>query len=263
VRAKQVIIAAGAIERPLVFANNDRPGVMLAASVSSYINRYAVLPGSRAVLFTNNDGAYQTALDLSDAGVAVAAVVDVRPQTNGTLPSQVRAKGIEIFAGSVVVNVKGRRRVQGVQIMALATGGETVHGSGRSLPCDLLAVSGGWSPAVHLHAQSGGKPYFDETKACFVPGRSVQPERSVGAANGAFSLGECLTEGFSAGTQAARAAGFGDGSVATLPTTPSLTEAPLQPLWLVPSPERKGRIPKQFVDLQNDVAAADIKLAAR
>jgi sarcosine oxidase subunit alpha len=133
----------------------------------------------------------------------------------------------------------------------------------RALPCDLLAVSGGWSPAVHLHAQSGGKPYFDEMKACFVPGRSVQAERSVGAANGTFPLGECLTEGVTAGTQAARAAGFGDGSAATLPTTPTLTEELLQSLWRVPTSGRAGWSPKQFVDLQNDVAAADIELAAR
>jgi sarcosine oxidase subunit alpha len=263
VRAKQVVLASGAIERPLVFANNDRPGIMLASSVSSYINRYAVVPGSRAVLFTNNDGAYQTALDLAGAGVEVAAVVDARSGPGGALPARVREAGIEILSGSVIVDTKGGKRIQGVQAMALNPAGDTVQGAARALACDLLALSGGWSPVVHLHAQSGGKPRFDQALACFVPGKSVQAERSAGAANGAFRLGACLAEGASSGAASARAAGFGDGAVTATPVTEDVAEEPLLPLWLAPSPRPAGRGSKQFVDMQNDTTAADIILAAR
>jgi sarcosine oxidase subunit alpha len=264
VRTKQVVLATGAIERPLVFGNNDRPGVMLASAVSQYVNRYGVRLGARAVVFTNNDSAYQAALDLAHAGVAVAAVVDARRAPHGRLAEAVRTKGIEIIDGAVVVDVSGSKRVSGVKVMALDAGADKVTGSVRTLDCDLLAVSGGWSPAVHLHAQSGGRPQFDAARACFVPGTSVQAERSVGACNGSFPLEACLGEGFAAGAQAARAAGFGEGVARTAPTvSPATAEAPLQPLWLVPSEQPVGRGPKQFVDLQNDVGAADIVLATR
>ncbi len=262
VRARQLVIAAGAIERPLVFANNDRPGVMLASSVSTYINRYAVVPGRQVAVFTNNDSAYRTALDLAEVKTQVT-VVDVRRQPNGALPRRAREAGIEIVAGSAVVDVKGSKRVRGVEVMTLSHDGSAVQGAGRPFACDLLAVSGGCNPAVHLHAQSGGKARWDEAKACFVPGQSVQTERSAGAANGAFSLGQCLAEGFAAGSEAARAAGFDDGPVASLPRTEEVGEEPLRPMWLVPSPHRPGHGPKQFVDPQNDVGASDIMLAAR
>ena len=263
VRAKRVVIAAGAIERPLVFANNDRPGVMLAAAVASYVNRYAVAAGQRTVVFTNNDSAYQTALDLAAAGESVTAVVDARPQPKGALPEQVRKTGIEVIAGSVVVDVKGSRHVSGIEVMALAADGTSVQGATRSLACDLLAVSGGWNPALHLHAQSGGKARWDEANACFVPGDSVQAERSAGAANGSFALAQCLAEGFRAGSEAAVDTGFADDGNAASPTTDDPVEEPLQPLWLVPSTHPPGRGPKQFVDPQNDVGASDIMLAAR
>jgi sarcosine oxidase subunit alpha len=263
VRAKQVVLATGAIERPLVFPNNDRPGVMLASSVSDYVNRYAVAPGARVVIFTNNDSAYRTALDLSDAGVMVAAVVDARAKLRGPLSAKVWERGIQTLAGRVVVDVKGGRRVHGVQVMKLTADGRAVEGEVTTLSCDLVAVSGGWSPTVHLHAQSGGRPRFDQEKACFVPGESVQSERSVGAARGAFRLGDCLAEGAAAGAEASRAAGFGDGGAARAPVAVDSDEQPLQPLWLVPSRKPVGHGPKQFLDMQNDTTAADLMLAAR
>ncbi len=259
VRAKQVVIAAGAIERPLVFGNNDRPGVMLAASVGTYINRYAVAPGREAVLFINNDHAYRTALDLLDADLAVAAVVDPRLDPQGELPRQVRERGVEIIAGSVVVDVKGGKRVSGVRVMGYDAARDAATGAVRDIGCDLLAVSGGWSPAVHLHSQSGGKVAWDEAQACFVPGRSVQAERSVGAAKGSFQLHECLAEGFRAGAEAATLCGL-EAVAATLPSVEQIEEQPLQRLWVTPAPQPG---PKQFVDLQNDTSAADIVLAAR
>jgi sarcosine oxidase subunit alpha len=263
VRAKQVVLATGAIERPLVFANNDRPGVMLASAVSTYLNRYGVKTGSRAVVFANNDSAYETALDLAAAGLAVAAVVDARRAPRGARVERVRAAGIEVIANAVVVDVEGRKRVSAVEVMALDGEGSGVTGPATFIPCDLLAMSGGWSPVVHLHAQSGGKARFDESEACFVPGASVQDERSAGACNGSFALRDCLAEGFAAGAEAARLAGMGDDIAPVTPAVDDVVEEPLMPVWLVPSAKPIGRGPKQFVDLQNDVASSDIALAAR
>ena len=217
VRAKQVVNATGAFERPMVFPNNDRPGVMLASAVSTYLNRFAVSPGSRTLVFTNNDGAYQTALDLAAAGCALAAVVDVRATVDGDLPQRARERGIEVMAGYAIVNVHGRTRVRGAELMPLSGDARRVVGEAWSLKCDLIATSGGWSPALHLHAQSGGRPRWDDARACFVPGTSVQAERSVGACNGSFSLGACLTEGQTAGADAAAAAGFANGVAAADP----------------------------------------------
>jgi sarcosine oxidase, subunit alpha len=263
VRAKQVVLATGAIERPLVFSNNDRPGIMLASAVSTYANRYGVVPGSKVVIFTNNDSAYQSAFDLADAGVAVSAIVDARANPGGYLPAFARRKGIEIIAGAVVVDTRGRQRLNGIELMALDAAGNQVTGSKRHLACDLLAMSGGWSPVVHLHAQSGGKPRFDEAKACFVPDVSVQAERSAGACNGSFALPDCLREGAEMGARAARLAGFDASAARPLPVTQLFAEEPIKPLWVVPAPKAIGRVPKQFVDLQNDVGASDIVLAAR
>ena len=263
VRARQVVLATGALERPLVFANNDRPGVMLASAVSSYVNRYSVAPGSKAVVFSNNDSAYETALAMMDAGVEVQAVVDCRPRPEGTLPQRLRQRGVKIIADSVLVDVKGSRRVKAVQVMALQAGSERVKGEARTIECDLVAMSGGWSPVIHLSSQSGAKAIWDDAKAAFLPGNPVQHERSAGAANGSFGLGPCLEEGLAAGAEAARLTGYVSESPAAVPTTEELAEDPIQPLWLVPSQYAPGRGPKQFVDMQNDVGASDIMLAAR
>lgn len=263
IRARQVVLAAGAFERPLVFGNNDRPGVMLASALRAYVNRYAVRPGSRVVVFTNNDSAYQTALDLDAAGVTVAAVVDSRRTPRGALAIRARSTGIDIIENAVVVNARGARRVRAVDVMALDASGVGVTGPARSVSCDVVGMSGGWSPAVHLHAQSGGRPRYDAWHACFVPGESTQAERSVGACNGRFQLRACIDEGFSAGVEAARLAGYTETAQKPGPVVPATTDEPISPLWLVPSVRHGGRGPKQFVDLQNDVTAADIQLSAR
>jgi sarcosine oxidase subunit alpha len=263
VRAKRVVLATGAIERPLVFANNDRPGVMLASAVSSYLNRYGVRIAQRAVVFTNNDSAYRTALDLAAAGVAVAAVVDVRRAPQAELAERARKAGIAVIPNAAVVDVEGVKRVRAVKVMPLAPQGGGVAGPSTDIECDLLAVSGGWSPAVHLHAQSGGRPRYAEGMGCFVPGVSVQAERSAGACNGSYALGECLAEGAAAGAEAARLADCGDGAMHPTPQVDDVAEEPILPFWRVPSGKAIGRGAKQFVDLQNDVTAADIALAAR
>jgi sarcosine oxidase subunit alpha len=263
VRAKQVVLATGAIERPLVFGNNDRPGVMLASAVSSYVNRFAVAPGSRAIVFTNNDSAYATAHDLLDAGVGVRALVDARSSPPLTLCERLRERGVQTIAGHVVSNVNGRGGVESVDVLELSRDGHAVVGAAKKLSADLVAVSGGWSPVVHLHSQSGGKPRFDTAAACFVPGNSVQAERSAGACNAGFELHECLSEGLSQGAAAAQAAGFGDGRPPPPPAVADMVATDMRAVWVVPGPRPIGRGPKQFVDFQNDTTAADIVLAAR
>ena len=263
VRAKQVVLATGAIERPLVFSNNDRPGVMLASAVSTYINRYAVTPGSRAVIFTNNDTAYHTALDLAKAGVSIAAMVDIRPGAGGELAKTVSEQDIQVIAGHAVVDVKGTKQVDGVNIMKLDSSGTTVEGGVHHLRADLLAVSGGWSPTVHLHSQSGGRTQYDDGLVCFVPGAPVQQECSAGACGGSFSLAQCLQEGLTAGAKAAQVTGFGSGRVPEAPATRPDDAKPTRAMWIVPSSQPLSRAPKMFVDLQNDTTASDIALAVR
>jgi len=263
VRAKQVVLAGGAIERPLVFANNDKPGVMLASAVSEYIHRYAVAPGKRAVVFTNNDSAYQSVISMHDAGIDVAAVVDARAKANSPIAEKLESLEIPVFYSSVVVRAKGRQRVNKVIVMQLSDDFESVSGPSRQIECDLLCVSGGWSPAVHLHAQSGGKPRFEREKACFVPGDAVQSQFSAGAANGTFATHDCVEEGRLAGTQAAVLCGFqspGDDSQEQIGFDGGDGYS-IQPLWVVPS-DRAKDAGRQFVDFQNDTTVKDIALAA-
>jgi len=260
VRAKQVVLATGAIERPLVFADNDRPGIMLANAVSAYVRRYGVLPGRRAVLLTNNDGAYRAALDLAEAGGTVAAIVDLRPEVSGLLVEAARARGIEVLAHHAIVATSGKLRVDGVTVMPLARGG--VFGVARALSCDLVLHSGGWTPSVHLFSQSRGKLKWDEGIGAFVPGLSVQAERSAGACRGSFGLGDCLAEGHAAGQAAASDAGLA-GDAGQAPTAAGGESTPAAPVWVVPSDKPIGRDGKHFVDFQNDVTAADVQLANR
>ncbi len=261
--AKRVVLATGAHERPLVFADNDRPGVMLAGAVQAYVRRYAAVPGGRAVLFTNNDAAYETVLDLLDAGAQVAAVVDTRTAPAGELVDAVGNRAVEILCGSAIVGTSGVKRITGVEVMALGRDGDSVTGKVRPIRCDLLAVSGGWSPAVHLASQSGGTLRLDERQVALVPDLSRQAEQSVGGAKGTFGLGAALVEGFAAGAQAACATGF----ETTPPPTPAVEEpaaGTIEARWLVPGKEPVGHgKAKHFIDWQDDVTAADIRLAVR
>jgi sarcosine oxidase subunit alpha len=255
IRAKRVVLATGAHERPLVFPGNDRPGVMLAGAVATYVNRYGVAPGTRAVVFTNNDGAYRTALDLAAAGVTVAAVVDTRPSAVTATRRRLRALDIPLFTESLVVATHGRE-LASIEVVA---GDRT----SRRLACDLLAVSGGWNPAVHLFCQAQGKLRWDDAIAGFVPDRAAQAQSSVGGARGTFSLARAVTEGLAAGAREAAAAGWGDGATPPSPAIGEDEEAPLRPLWLVRKPGGRDGGAKSFVDVQNDATAADILLAAQ
>ena len=264
VRAKQVVLATGAIERPLVFADNDRPGIMMASAAATYALRYGVLPGRRAVLLTNNDGGYRAALDLAEAGATVAAIIDLRPEADPGLMENARERGIELLMGHAIIGTTGQFRVDGVTAMPLSESG--VGGTTRVLTCDRVLTAGGWTPSVHLFSQSRGKLAWDEAIGAFVPGTSVQAERSAGACRGSFSLAQCLAEGRAAGTAAAADAGFHSGLAPAAPpgAPPSVESAtPARKMWLVPSTLPVGHNGKHFVDFQNDVTAADVRLAHR
>ena len=177
---QRVVIAAGANERPMVFGNNDVPGVMLASAVRTYANQYAVRAGSTAVVSTNNNDAYRTAVDLHRAGVQVAAVVDSRRHPEAPLAGELERYAIPLYTGKTVGAVVGGRQVIAASLVStLGQTEEPLH-----IPCDLIATAGGWNPNVHLHSQSRAKPVYDETLAAFVPGESLAAECSVGAARG-------------------------------------------------------------------------------
>ncbi len=264
VRAHQVVLATGAIEQQLVFSDNDRPGIMLAGAGRTYLNRYAVKPGSRAVVFTNNDGAYGAALDLQKAGVSVAAVVDLRTAPEGPLSEQAEAAGLPILAEHAIVATRGAKRVGQVAVAPLGPEGDRITGDGEGVECDLVLCSGGWSPTVHLFSQSGGRLAWDELRGCFLPDTPAQATHVAGACNGAFGLAACLEQGLAAGETAAAAAGFETKGAGKAP--PQATDRGFLParwLRLVPSIEPAGRGGKHFVDQQNDVTVADIQLALR
>ncbi|MEM6667022.1 MAG: sarcosine oxidase subunit alpha family protein, partial [Pseudomonadota bacterium] len=265
VRAKEVVLASGAIERPLTFADNDRPGVMLASAVRGYATRYGVTPGSEAVIVTNNDDAYRTAITLFEAGVAVNRIVDTRPQSDGQLVDQAKALGIRMMfnAGiSGVIEESGGQAVRAVKIAALRDSGRA--GDATTVPCDLLAVSGGYNPAVHLFCHVGGKLVFDAARQMFVPGETRERLRVCGAANGVFDLPGILKDAAKAGELAARAAlGSKRTTAPKPPKSKSPTEAPIEPIWFMPADGAKNVGNKHFLDFQNDVTAADVELAAR
>jgi sarcosine oxidase, subunit alpha len=266
VRAKQVVLATGAIERPLVFANNDRPGIMLAGALRSYVNRYGVAPGEKCVIFTNNDDAYRSALALDDAGIDIVAVVDLRVDPDSTLADAVRARDITVLDGWAVSAVTGTRAIKSVEVRQLSDDGKSVTGPAKTILCDVLGSSGGWNPVVHLHSQSGAKARFDETIQSFAPGTPVQAERSAGACAGAFGLDDALAQGHTAGKAAAKEAGF-TASRHKQASAERIDEAPLKALWVVPAGDlddpARGFGTKHFIDIHSDVTVADIELAAR
>jgi sarcosine oxidase subunit alpha len=260
VRAKEVVLATGALERPLVFANNDRPGVMLTSAVQTYACRYGVLAGKRAVVFTNNNSAYAAAIELKRAGTVIESIVDARETVPQKLLTSMKDEGVKVLKGHAVVNVIGRNAVRGVLVSKLNESTGQLVGTVQKLNCDLLSMSGGWTPSVHLLSQSKGKLRFDEELSAFVPNDSFQNERSAGACNGDLELIDCIKNGFDGGLDAAQCAGF-DGHIADSLACTQEEELSLKPLWSVPhSANEHG---KRFVDFQNDVTAEDIALAHR
>lgn len=264
-RAGQIITATGAIERPLSFAGNDVPGVMLAAAMRDYLIDYAVAPGAQVVVVTNNDDAYRTAIALRRAGVGVAAIVDARADVTGTLPEAARAAGIRIIPGSGIRKVKGSKRVKGVEICAIDSRGVAFS---EKLDCDAVAMSGGWSPVVHLWSHCGGKLVWDEIGHFFRPDPARPPlgqegagfVRVCGAANG--QLGGVLSDAHTAGLSAAQATGAGTKAAPAAQDTTS-DMAPMEPVWVMPRAAEYDLRMKMWLDFQNDVKVSDVQLAAR
>ena len=260
VRAKQVVLATGAIERPLVFHQNDRPGVLLASAGLTYLRRYGVLPGRKVALFTSNNSAYRAAFALQEAGVDVEAIVDLRPAPEAALLKEAARFNIAVHPNSGVVGTTGSKRISSITIRRL-DGQGGVTGAATTHACDTLLVSGGWNPNIALFSQSRGKLKFDTALGAYKPGQSWQQERSAGSANGLMATADCLVEGAKAGAEAAKTAGF-DAKPADTPVfSPDVLTYDAATVWQVPSGLPKHRT-RAFVDLQNDVQAKDLALAA-
>lgn len=228
--AKQAVLAAGALERPVAFANNDRPGIMTAGAVRAYLNRWGVSPGRSVAIFCNNDDAHRTARDLVDAGVHVAAVIDSRHDAP-------LSDAFEVRRGAQVCDSSGRKGLESITI-------RSVSGQER-LQVDCLAMSGGWNPSLHLACHLNGQPEWRRDIAAFVPTPGMVPGlHAAGACNGAFSTRACLRQGAEAASPAV--------------DMPKAEDTPygLTPLWAVPG---RGRA---WLDFQNDVTVGDVKQAA-
>ena len=235
IRTGKVINAAGAIERPLSFAGNDIPGVMLAGALRDYVVNYGVSSGDRTVVVTNNDSAYQTALVLKAAGLDVPAVLDARASATGALPEAARKAGIRVITGHGIAKVKGGKRVTGVSVCAQAGEGSVTE----DIACDAVAMSGGWSPVVHLWSHCGGKLNWDETISAFVPDATRPPLNHDGSA---------MVEVVGAAT--------GDLDLSGKPSA-------IPPVWVMPQGAPIKLRSKMWLDYQNDVKVSDVQLAAR
>ncbi|MDX2155659.1 MAG: sarcosine oxidase subunit alpha family protein [Hyphomicrobiaceae bacterium] len=247
--ARRAVLAAGSIERPLAFVDNDRPGVMLAGAVRTYINRFAVLPGSRAVVYATSDDAAETVAALARAGAEVAAVIDARGEASPVLASAAARAGSRLVTGGAVERVQGRRAVQAVDVRTGAMGSVRFD-------CDVVAVAGGWNPTIHLASHQGHRPLWSEALAAFIPGKLPPGLAVAGAAAGEPSLGGALMAGATAGLAAAGDCGFA-GHAVDIPATDAETVRQSVPRVAV-----AGR-GKAFIDLQHDVTTADIVLAHR
>ncbi len=263
-RARQTVLATGALERPIVFDGNDLPGIMLASAARCYLNHYGVLPGKRAVVFSNNDSAYATAIDLAKAGASVT-LVDARPAGPDTLMAQATQSGVMVRLAAAVAKALGRKKIQSVEIADFDCDSGRTGGSSTRIPCDLLCVSGGWSPSLHILGQRNGKPVYDEGLAAFVPGKVEDGFHVAGTANGHMATNACIQDGHATGLTAAKACGFAGKDVPDAITPPDQVDAwecPLRPVWEVRSQTGKSA-KKAFVDLQHDVTSSDIALAYR
>ncbi|MDX1653990.1 MAG: sarcosine oxidase subunit alpha family protein, partial [Candidatus Competibacteraceae bacterium] len=251
IRAHRVILAVGALERPLVFDDNDRPGVMLAGAVRAYLNRFAVAPGRRTVVAVTHDEGYATAFDLQERGLEVGAILDSRSEP-GEVAAEARRRGLRVLTEAVPGRARGGRVLKGVEVRNLD------GGTLERLACDCLAVSGGWSPDLGLFSQSGARPVWDKALAAFGPGEGTDKAyRCAGAGAGTLDLAGCLEQGRMAGYEAVAALGLTVAEDPQPPVVEAVANSPIRPVWRCPG---RG---KAFVDFQNDVTAADVELAHR
>ena len=243
--AKRCVLASGATERGIAFAGNDLPGVMLGSAVRSYLNRFGVTPGSRAVIFTSSGDGWETARALAATGVTVEAVVDTREEWAGQ-----RAQPWRVFSGAVIEQAKGRHELRSVTV-------RDGRGDTTEIACDVLAVSNGWNPLLHLTCHLGGRPVWNDELKAFVPGTLPKTMSVGGAASGHLTLAEALADGARLGAEAAQETGF-KSSVPALPRVDQEASIAAAPLWRV-----SGAKHFAFVDLQNDVTTKDLELANR
>ena len=247
VHAGQTIVAAGSIERGFAFANNDLPGVMAASALRMYAGRFGVACGRRVVLAANNDSAYGVARDLAQAGLTVT-LADSRPA--GEFSKAV--DGVEVIRGFVLAKAEGRRNVRAAMLSPV--GG----GAARRIPCDAIGISGGWNPAVHLVCHRGVRPVWEESLCAFLSPEDVEGVETAGAARGIWNADAVAISGRAAASRAARRLGAKVDAL-PMPASGGWSE-PLRPVYEVEKPGGRGA--KSFVDLQNDVTAADIRLSA-
>ena len=258
IRAKKVITATGSIERPLIFDNNDRPGILLSSAIKRYSDLFGVACGEKNILFTNNDSAYETAISLIQKGINIEAVVDNRDEIDSKLVHEVEKNNIKVFKGFTVVNTFGYKRINRISIMQLSKDGQKVIGTKINLPCDCLGVSGGWTPAVHLFTQSGGKLKFKDEDQVFIPSIYPSDQISVGSCNGDLTLDEILENTQKSLKEFLNLKNTEYENIEVL----SSANKSKRNIWLLPSDKILGKT-KSFVDYQNDATAKDIKLALR
>ncbi len=258
IRAKKVISATGSLERPLVFDNNDRPGILLSSAIEKYSNLFGVACGQKNIIFTNNDSAYETAISLFQKGINIEAIIDNRENVDSKLVKEIEKNNIKIYKGYTVVNTFGYKRINKISIMQLSKDGQKVVGSKISIHCDCLGMSGGWTPAVHLFTQSGGKLKFRDEDQVFIPDTYPSDQISIGSCNGEFTLDEILS---SISKKLKDFLNIKKTEYENLEIQSHFNKTKRN-IWLLPSDKIIGKT-KPFVDYQNDATAKDIKLALR
>ena len=258
IRAKKVITATGSLERPLIFDNNDRPGILLSSAIKRYADLFGVACGEKNIFLTNNDSAYETAISLIQKGIKVEAIVDNREEIESKLLYEVEKNNVKVFKGFTIVNTNGYKKINKVSLMKLSKDGQKVIGSKINLSCDCLGVSGGWTPAVHLFTQSGGKLKFREEDQVFIPNKYSSEQISIGACNGDLTLEDIIenTPKYLKEFLNIKKTDYDNVEVF------SSENKSKRNIWLLPSDKILGKT-KSFVDYQNDATAKDIKLALR
>jgi len=258
IRAKEVVISSGSIERPLVFGNNDTPGVMLSSAAKEYLKVYGVLVGRKPIIFTNNDSGYETAIEFKKNGVN-PIVLDTRKDNNSEIIKEAKELNINIKFSYVVVAAKGYKKVNSADIATISDDKKNI-GTIENIKCDCICVSGFWTPTIHLASQSGNKTKFNEEIDAFIPNQSKQKETTLGSANGIFTLEETLKTSFEKGSELSKKITNKKNKV-SIPTVQEKKSSNHDKFWCVPLPEGKNY--KRFLDFQNDVSVTDIELALR
>ena len=258
IRAKEVIISTGSIERPLTFGNNDRPGIILASAAKEYMKVYGVLVGKKPIIFTNNDSAYDTAIDFKKNGID-PIIIDTRNDSQSSVANEAKSLNISIKFSHGVVNTKGYLRLNSATIGKFNSD-KSGYEKLENISCDCICVSGNWTPTVHLASQSGNKLKFNEAIDAFIPNQSKQNENTIGSAKGSFTLKESLEDGFKKGFELSNKI-TGKNEKSITPTSNEKNYGQHDKFWCMPLPKNKHY--KRFVDFQNDVAVSDIELAVR